>query len=66
MEKEQVGNTEMVPESETNIISEDDSGDFFSALDQSINGEIIEPSQSTSDNSGNTQTSPSEVQQQDV
>ena len=65
MEQEQVGNTEMVPESETNIISEDDSGDFFSALDQSINGEIIEPSQSTSDNSDNTQMSPSEVQQQD-
>ena len=64
MSQEQVGNAEMAPESNNAQTSFDISDDFFSELDRSVNGGILdEPSPSTSDdNSGNTLTSPSEVQ----
>ena len=65
MSQEQVGNADMAPESnnaQSNINAMSD--DFFADLDQSVNGGILdEPSPSTSDtNSGNTLSSPSEVQ----
>ena len=64
MSQEQVGNAEMAPESNNTQTSLDVSDDFFSELDKSVNGGILdEPSPSTSDNnSGNTLSSPSEVQ----
>ena len=71
MEQVQVGNADMVPESdvqEDNVFNADESDDFFSSLDQSVNGGIQEEqelTQSTSDISDNTQMSPSEVQPQD-
>ena len=66
MSQEQVGNAEMAPESNNTQTSLDVSDDFFSELDKSVNGGILdEPSPSTSDNnSGNTLSSPSEVQPQ--
>ena len=69
MEQEQVGNTNMVPESEIqeSTFNADDSSDFFSALDTSVNGGIQdEPEliQTTSVQGDNTPQSPSEVQQQ--
>ena len=64
MSQEQVGNAEMAPESNNTQASLDASDHFFSELDRSVNGGILdEPSPSTSDNnSGNTLSSPSEVQ----
>tara|TARA_R100000781_G_scaffold32908_1_gene23962 strand:+ start:189 stop:1052 length:864 start_codon:yes stop_codon:yes gene_type:complete len=71
MENEQVGNTDMVPESEIqeSVFNEDASSDFFEGLEQSVNSGIQEEQelpQSTSENIGdNTPSSPSEVQPQD-
>ena len=64
MSQEQVGNAEMAPESNNTQAPLDVSDDFFSELDKSVNGGILnEHSPSTSDNSSdNTLTSPSEVQ----
>ena len=64
MSQEQVGNAEMAPESNNTQTPLDVSDDFFSELDKSVNGGILnEHSPSTSDNSSdNTLTSPSEVQ----
>ena len=63
MSQDQVGNADTAPES-VDTSSINDGGDFFEALDQSVNGGILdEPSQSTSESqSDNTLTSPSEVQ----
>tara|TARA_A100001011_G_scaffold395685_1_gene491443 strand:+ start:8270 stop:9136 length:867 start_codon:yes stop_codon:yes gene_type:complete len=62
---EQVGNAVEAPES-TNVqdsVMSSTSDDFFEALDNQVNGGILEHSQPTSVNSGNTQTSPNaEVQ----
>jgi hypothetical protein len=71
MEEQQVSNTEQsVPESEIqeSVFDENASRDFFAELDQSVNGGIQdkqELSQPTSEQSDNTQMSPSEVQPQD-
>jgi len=69
---EQVGNAQRAPES-TNVQDAvmNGSGDFFETLDRQVNGGILdEPKQSTSVQSGNTQSSPNvDVQaenQQDV
>ena len=64
MSQEQVGNAEMAPESNNTQTSLDVSDNFFSELDRSVNGGILdEPSPSTSNNnSGNALSSPSEVQ----
>ena len=64
MSEEQVGNAEIAPESNNTQTSLDVSDDFFAELDRNVNGGILdEPSPSTSDNnSGNTLSSPSEVQ----
>jgi hypothetical protein len=65
MSQEQVGNAAMAPESSNAQTNYDELPDeFFSDLDRSVNGGILdEPSPSTSDtNSGNTLSSPSEVQ----
>ena len=64
MSQEQVGNAEMAPESNNTQTPLNVSDDFFSELDKSVNGGILdEHSPSTSDNnSDNTLTSPSEVQ----
>ena len=64
MSQEQVSNAIEAPESQDNFQINDDAG-FFEALDQSVNGGILdEPTQSTSENIGdNTPSSPSEVQQ---
>ena len=69
MEQEQVSNTDMVPESnvQDTVFDAGASEDFFSSLDQSVNGGIQETdelTQSTSIQSDNTPESPSEVQQQ--
>jgi len=67
MSQEQVGNADMAPESNNAQANFDEmSDDFFSALDSSVNGGILdEPSQLTSDLiSDNTLSSPSEVQPQ--
>ena len=64
---QQVGNADTAPESENIQPDVDfDSDDFFESLDNSVNAGILdEPSQSTSnETSVNTQSSPSEVQQQ--
>ena len=65
MSQEQVGNADMAPES-NNAQTDYDAmpDDFFADLDRSVNSGILdEPSPSTSDtNSGNTLSSPSEVQ----
>jgi hypothetical protein len=65
MSQEQVGNAGIAPESDNSQPGHiNTSDDFFAALDESVNSGIIdEPSPSTSDtNSGNTLSSPSEVQ----
>ena len=63
---EQVGNAAEAPES-TNVqdsVMEMTSEDFFESLDNQVNSAIIEPSQPTSEPSGNTQSSPNvEVQE---
>mgnify|MGYP003650597656 FL=1 len=63
---EQVGNATEAPENENvqDAVMGMTSNDFFETLDQQVNGAIIdEPSQPTSEQSGNTQTSPNvEVQ----
>ena len=67
MSQEQVGNADMAPESNNSQANlEGMSDDFFSALDSSVNGGILdEPSPLTSDLiSDNTLSSPSEVQPQ--
>ena len=63
MSQDQVGNADTAPES-VDTSSINDGGDFFEALDQSVNGGILdEQSQPTSESqSDNTLTSPSEVQ----
>jgi len=63
MSQEQVGNAVEAPES-MDTPSIDDGGDFFEALDQSVNGGILdEQTQPTSENFGvNPPASPSEVQ----
>ena len=65
MSQEQVGNAGIAPESDNSQPGHiNTSDDFFAALDQSVNSGIIdEHSPSISDtNSGNTLSSPSEVQ----
>ena len=67
MSQEQVGNAETAPESNNAQANFDEmSDDFFSALDSSVNGGILdESSPLTSDiSSDNTLASPSEVQPQ--
>jgi hypothetical protein len=67
MSQEQVGNADMAPESNNSQANlEGMSDDFFSALDSSVNGGILdESSPLTSDiSSDNTLASPSEVQPQ--
>ena len=69
MEQEQVSNANTAPESEIqeSTFNADDSDEFFSALDTSVNGGIQdEPEliQTTSVQGDNTPQSPSEVQQQ--
>jgi uncharacterized protein (UPF0147 family) len=62
---EQVGNTNKAPESNSvqDAVMGMSSNDFFESLDNQVNGGILEPSQPTSEQSGNTQTSPNvEVQ----
>ena len=63
---EQVGNAIEAPESTSvqGAVMDMNTEDFFETLDQQVNGAIIdEPSQPTSEQSGNTQTSPNvEVQ----
>jgi hypothetical protein len=69
MASKQVGNVKQTPESKNAHSSAADAvmdgvgDDFFQALDESVNGGIIESdtSQSTSDQSGNTLSSQSEV-----
>ena len=66
---EQVGNAIEAPES-TNVqsaVMDMNTDDFFETLDQQVNGAIIdEPSQPTSEQSGNTQTSPNVEVQEEV
>jgi len=66
---EQVGNAIEAPES-TNVqsaVMDMNTEDFFETLDQQVNGAIIdEPSQPTSEQSGNTQTSPNVEVQEEV
>ena len=65
---EQVGNAQVAPES-TNVQDAvmNSSSDFFESLDREVNGGILdEPTQPTSVQSDNTQSSPNvEVQPQD-
>lgn len=68
--EQQVSNTDTVPESnvQESVFDENASNDFFESLDQNVNGGIqdeTELAQSTSEQSDNTQMSPSEVQPQD-
>ena len=66
---EQVGNAVEAPES-TNVqgaVMDMNTEDFFEALDSQVNGAIIdEPSQPTSEQSDNTQTSPNAEVQSEV
>jgi len=66
---EQVGNAVEAPES-TNVqgaVMDMNTEDFFETLDRQVNGAIIdEPSQPTSEQSGNTQTSPNVEVQEEV
>jgi len=66
---EQVGNAVEAPES-TNVqgaVMDMNTEDFFEALDSQVNGAIIdEPSQPTSEQSDNTQTSPNVEVQEEV
>ena len=66
---EQVGNATGAPENENvqDAVMGMTSNDFFETLDQQVNGAIIdEPSQPTSEQSGNTQTSPNVEVQNEV
>jgi uncharacterized protein (UPF0147 family) len=66
---EQVGNATEAPENENvqDAVMGMTSNDFFETLDQQVNGAIIdEPSQPTSEQSGNTQTSPNAEVQNEV
>jgi len=69
MSQEQVGNAVEAPES-TNVqgaVMDMNTEDFFEALDSQVNGAIIdEPSQPTSEQSDNTQTSPNVEVQEEV
>ena len=66
---EQVGNAIEAPESTNvqNAVMDMDSNDFFETLDRQVNGAILdEPSQPTSEQSDNTQTSPNAEVQSEV
>ena len=66
---EQVGNAFEAPESTSvqGAVMDMNTEDFFETLDQQVNGAIIdEPSQPTSEQSGNTQTSPNVEVQEEV
>ena len=66
---EQVGNATEAPESTSvqGAVMDMNTEDFFETLDQQVNGAIIdEPSQPTSEQSGNTQTSPNVEVQEEV
>ena len=68
--EQQVSNTETVPENDVqeSVFDESASNDFFESLESSVNGGIqneTEQTQSTSEQSDNTQMSPSDVQPQD-
>ena len=66
---EQVGNATEAPESTSvqGAVMDMNTDDFFETLDQQVNGAIIdEPSQPTSEQSGNTQTSPNVEVQEEV
>ena len=66
---EQVGNATEAPESANvqDAVMDMTSDDFFEALDSQVNGAIIdEPSQPTSEQSDNTQTSPNVEVQEEV
>ena len=66
---EQVGNATEAPESTSvqGAVMDMNTDDFFETLDQQVNGAIIdEPSQPTSEHSGNTQTSPNVEVQEEV
>ena len=65
---EQVGNANEAPESKSvqDAVMGMSSNDFFESLDNQVNGGILEPSQPTSEQSGNTQTSPNAEVQNEV
>ena len=65
---EQVGNANQAPESNSvqDAVMGMSSNDFFESLDNQVNGGILEPSQPTSEQSGNTQTSPNVEVQNEV
>jgi uncharacterized protein (UPF0147 family) len=66
---EQVGNATEAPESTSvqGAVMDMNTEDFFETLDQQVNGAIIdEPSQPTSEQSDNTQTSPNVEVQEEV
>lgn len=66
---QQVGNAKEAPESQSvqDAVMGMSSSDFFESLDNQVNGGILdEPSQPTSEQSGNTQTSPNVEVQNEV
>ena len=66
---QQVGNANQAPESQSvqDAVIGMSSDDFFESLDNQVNGGILdEPSQPTSEQSGNTQTSPNVEVQNEV
>ena len=65
---EQVGNATEAPESKSvqDAVMSMNSEDFFESLDNQVNGGILEPSQTTSVQSGNTQSSPNVEVQNEV
>ena len=65
---EQVGNANKAPESNSvqDAVMGMSSNDFFESLDNQVNGGILEPSQPTLEQSGNTQTSPNVEVQNEV
>ena len=65
---EQVGNANQAPESNSvqDAVMGMSSNYFFESLDNQVNGGILEPSQPTSEQSGNTQTSPNVEVQNEV
>ena len=65
---EQVGNATEAPESTSvqDAVMGMNSEDFFESLDNQVNGGILEPSQTTSVQSGNTQSSPNVEVQNEV
>ena len=65
---EQVGNANQASESKSvqDAVMGMSSNDFFESLDNQVNGGILEPSQPTSEQSGNTQTSPNVEVQNEV